>query len=470
MYRKDMHIHFVGIGGIGMSGIAEVLKKRGYTVSGCDASTRSTQLDHLADIGCSISVGHSPDHVETADVVVYSTMVSQKNDEIQRALARKIPVIPRALMLAELMRTKYSVAISGAHGKTTTTSMIAHILIEAQLDPTVLVGGVLKNISTHAHHGRGDIIVAEACESDRSFLLLNPTMAVVTNIDLEHLETYTDINDIKQTFKNFLARIPFYGCAVVCSDNEHVRSILPLPHVRTITYGFNEKAEIKGTITDSTSFGTTFNVTLQKPDQEAVELGSISLPIPGNHNVLNALASIALAREHNVPFDVIAMALAEFKGVERRFEHKGIWNGVQVFDDYGHHPTEIDVTLTTAESKTKNKVHVLFEPHRFSRTYKLFDEFVEVLSKHTIESLFVLDIYGAFETPIPGLNSTLLVDAIRKKCPNLAIYYTPSYQDALTAVMREKEKFCEGDFLMTIGAGRVYRVGEALALNKEVLD
>lgn len=465
-----MHIHFVGIGGIGMSGIAEILKKRGYIVSGCDASTKSKQLDHLTEIGCSISVGHAPDHVENADVVVYSTMVSMKNDEIQRALARRIPVIPRAVMLAELMRTKYSVAVSGAHGKTTTTSMISHILIEADLDPTVVVGGVLKNISTHAHHGRGDIIVAEACESDRSFLLLNPTMAVVTNIDLEHLETYADLNDIKQTFKNFLARIPFYGCAVVCSDNEHIRSILPLPHIRTITYGFNEKAEMRGIITDSSSFGTTFDVILQEPDKEARHLGSIHLNIPGNHNVLNALASLTIAREHNISFEAIASALESFKGVERRFEHKGTWNGVQVFDDYGHHPTEIDVTLTTAENKTGNKVHVLFEPHRFSRTYKLFDEFVEVLSRHNIATLFVLDIYGAFETPIPGLNSTLLVDAIRKKRPDINIQYTPSYQDALTAVMNKKETFNEGDFLMTIGAGRVYRVGEALALNKEMLD
>ncbi len=474
MYKKREHVHFMGIGGIGMSGIAEILKLRGYTVSGCDLGSNTKTIQHLQSIGCTVYFGHNVSHIHDADVLVYSSAVKQTDPEIQAALEKGIPVIPRALMLAELMRTKYSVAVSGAHGKTTTTSLISHIMIEAGRQPTVIVGGVLKNIANNAQMGGGEMLIAEADESDRSLLYLAPTMAVVTNIDAEHLDTYKDLDDIKTTFKNFLARLPFYGRAFVCIDDEPIRSILPLAHVYTVKYGFSADADVMGDNVElgisSSSFDVYVNTVLPGSHQKEKKLlGHITLNIPGRHNVLNSLAAIGLCLEFEVPFADIAAALETFKGVERRFEYKGMFKGADVFDDYGHHPTEIKTILLVAQRRAKKRLHVVFQPHRFTRTEKLWQEFIEVFASsqgqaYNIDTLYITDIYPASEAPIPGITSDRLVQAIKAHKPSMQVKYTPTYNDVmqeLPAIM------AEGDLLLTIGAGKVNQVGEALVAENQ---
>lgn len=459
MYRKNMHIHFVGIGGIGMSGIAEIVRQKGYQVSGCDAAESSKILDHLASLGCTIHHKHDPSHVADADVVVYSSMISPENAEMIAATARGIPVIPRALMLAELMRTKYSVAISGAHGKTTTTSMISHILIEADLDPTVIVGGILKNLSSNAQFGKGSVLVAEADESDRSFLYLNPSIAVVTNIDADHLDTYKDLDDIKQTFKNFLARLPFYGKAIICIDDANIRSILPLPHVRTIKYGLGLDADVMGKIISLDADKSLFDIYIKSIATDHVMLGRVLLHMPGEHNVYNALAAIALAVEYEIPFERICTALAGFKGIERRFEYKGVYQGLEIFDDYGHHPTEVEKTLIVAQKRAEKKLLVAFQLHRFSRTQKLWHEFVFLFTTQKMDALLLTDIYPAMEKSIEGITTENMIEDIKKQAPNLAVFYCPTYEDVEQKV---KELMQVGDLLLTIGAGQINKVGEAL--------
>lgn len=468
MYKKREHIHFVGIGGIGMSGIAKILRHRGYTISGCDVG-KSKTIDHLEEIGCKIQHQHGVDHVNDADVLVYSSAIKREDVEVQAALAKGIPVIPRALMLGELMRTKYSVAVSGAHGKTTTTSLISHIMIEAGRQPTVIIGGVLKNIANNAKLGDGEILIAEADESDRSLLYLTPTMAVVTNIDAEHLDTYHDIDDIKETFKNFLSRLPFYGKAFVCIDDPHIRSILPLPHVHTVKYGLTVDADIMG---DKVELGiaisafdvfTTISPTGARSNERKF-LGRITLNVPGRHNVLNALAAIGVCLEFDVPFEIIAAALESFKGVERRFELKGVFNGAEIFDDYGHHPTEIESTLLVAQKRAKKRLHVAFQPHRFSRTQKLWNEFVAVFAQakangYHIDTLYITEIYPASEAPIPEITAERLAQAIQAINPMLSVKYMPTYghiADDLAQTMKS------GDLLLTIGAGKINQVGETL--------
>ena len=459
MYKKREHIHFMGIGGIGMSGIAEILKLQGYTISGCDEAASSKTLTHLASLGCSILHGHHAEHVHTADVLVYSSAVSKQNPEVVAAMEKGIPVISRALMLAELMRTKFSIAVSGAHGKTTTTSLISHILIANNYNPTVIVGGILKNIANNAQLGSGDLLIAEADESDRSLLFLNPTMAVVTNIDAEHLDTYANIDDIKQTFKNFLARLPFYGKAFVCIDDQHIQNILPLAHISTTKYGLSTKADIMGSIIELNKTQSLFKVYSTKTEIPTL-LGTINLNMPGEHNVLNALAATAVCLELEVPFEQIAQALATFKGIERRFEFKGSFNGAEIFDDYGHHPTEIQKTFAVAQRRKNNKLHVVFQPHRFTRTEKLWDEFVALFSHaQEIEAVYVADIYPASEMPIPNITSKRLVEAIKLKNPALQIYYCSSYEEI---IQRVQQNLAEGDLLLTVGAGKAYQVGEAL--------
>jgi UDP-N-acetylmuramate--alanine ligase len=474
MYKKREHVHFMGIGGIGMSGIAEILKLRGYKVSGCDLGSASKTLDHLQDVGCIVYHGHNVSHIHDADVLVYSSAVKQDDPEIRAALEKGIPVIPRALMLGELMRTKYSVAVSGAHGKTTTTSLISHIMIEADRQPTVIVGGVLKNIANNAKMGGGEVLIAEADESDRSLLNLSPTMAVVTNIDAEHLDTYKDLDDIKNTFKSFLARLPFYGKAFVCIDDEPVRSIFPLPHICAVKYGLSPDADIMGDNVElgvaTSSFDVYFNDSIPGSHQKEKKLlGHVNLNIPGKHNVLNALASIGVCLEFEVPFAVIAAALETFKGVERRFEFKGIYKGTEIFDDYGHHPTEIKTTLLVAQKRTQKRLHVVFQPHRFTRTEKLWNEFVEVFAaadkaSYAIDTLCITDIYPASEAPIPGITADRLVEAIKKCNPTIRVTYTPTYAHVAQAV---EPVIQEGDLLLTIGAGKVNQVGEALVSKNE---
>jgi UDP-N-acetylmuramate--alanine ligase len=466
MYKKNKHIHFIGIGGIGMSGIAEVLRQQGHFVSGCDLSQKSKILDHLEQLGCPIYHGHDESHIEDADVLVYSSAISHDNPEIKAALEKGIPVIPRAIMLAELMRMKYGIAIAGAHGKTTTTSITSHILIEAKLDPTIIIGGVLKNISTHAKLGSGSLLVAEADESDRSLLYLNPSVAVVTSIDAEHLDTYKDIHDVKETFKNFLARLPFYGKAFVCIDDPNVRSILPLPHIPTIKYGLSNDADLMGNIIELNKTTSIFNVYEKIAKSGNTKsfthklLGKIELNMPGEHNVLNSLASIALALEFDVPFATIQNALKTFKGIERRFEFKGTFKGADIFDDYGHHPTEIQKTLIVAQKRAQKKLHVIFQPHRFTRTKELWNDFVNTFVHSEVATLYITDIYPASEQPIEGITSMKLAEAIQQKKPSLKVKYFKSYDEIESHVRSELQK---DDLLITVGAGKINQIGDALA-------
>jgi len=468
MYKKCEHIHFIGIGGIGMSGIAEILRLQGYKVSGCDEAKTSKTLEHLRSLGCTIMHKHDKDHVKDAEVVVYSSAVQQDNPEVVAALERGIPVIPRAIMLAEIMRSKYSITVSGAHGKTTTTSLISHVLIETDNNPTVIVGGILKNIANNAQLGKGALLIAEADESDRSLLYLNPTMAVVTNIDAEHLDTYKDIEDIKKTFKYFLARLPFYGKAFVCIDDPNIQSILPLPHISTIKYGLSDKADFMGKIIELAPSYSIFDVYNNKAfvtgvASEPVLLGRVKVNIPGIHNVLNSLATISVCLEVSLSFEKIAAALESFKGVERRFEFKGTYKGTEIFDDYGHHPTEIKHTLVVAQRRAKRKLHVIFQPHRFSRTQKLWNDFVDLFAnasnEYNIETLYITDIYPASEQPIPGITSEKLVEAIKSIKPDLKIYHRPTYSEITEEI---KAVLQPDDMLLTIGAGKVNQVGEAL--------
>lgn len=471
MYRKKLHLHFMGIGGIGMSGIAEIVQLQGYTVSGCDANTKGKIIPHLQSIGCTVSEGHAASHIDEADVLIYSSAVDQNHPEVQAALEKGIPAIPRAIMLAELMRTKYSIAVAGSHGKTTTTSLLSHITMECNKKPTVIVGGILKSISSTATLGKGDLLIAEADESDRSLLYLNPSMAIVTNIDAEHLDTYKDIGDIKETFKNFLGRLPFYGKAFVCIDDEHVRSILPLPHVSTIKYGFSTKADVMADIIDLDKAQSTFDVYSNRLKGKMLsgkkKLGRVTLNMPGEHNVANALATIAVCLELDVPFKKIATALSSFKGVERRFEHKGNFRGAEIFDDYGHHPTEIQKTLTIAQRRKDKNLFVAFQPHRYTRTEKLWDEFVNIFSSNNnyhINKLYITEIYPASEQPIPNISTETLINAIKLKNPTLDIHHAPTYE---TIVEDISSKLTDGDLFITVGAGKVNQVGEALLVQEK---
>lgn len=460
----------MGIGGIGMSGIAEIVRNQGYVVSGCDATLENKTIQHLQNIGCAVYQGHDTSHCQDADVLVYSSAITMQNPEIQAALAKGIPVIPRAIMLAELMRTKFSIAVSGAHGKTTTTSLISHILIEADKHPTVVIGGILKNIGTNAQLGSGDLLICEADESDRSLLYLNPTMAVVTNIDAEHLDTYQNLDDIKQTFKHFLGRLPFYGQAFLCCDDQHIQSILPLPHIKSTLYGLSTKADIMGNITELAPTYSLFDVYSNldetgKKQPEKRNLGRIKLSIPGKHNILNALAAISVCLECDVPFEIIAQALANFGGIERRFEFKGTFKNAEIFDDYGHHPTEIAATLTVAQNRKRGNLHVIFQPHRYSRTESLWDDFVSLFAEFKgIQTILMTDIYAASELPRPNITTQLLVQAIKIKNPALTILYAQSYDELIHLASLIVSP---NDLLLTLGAGKVNKVGEAL-IEKEL--
>lgn len=459
MYRKKAHIHFVGIGGIGMSGIAQILKNQGYTISGCDMDMDQQSVKDLKAAGCLVYEGNNSlaCHDTSIDILVYSSAVRPHNPELLAAQQRGIPTIPRALMLAEIMRTKYSVAVAGSHGKTTTTSLISHILIEAKLDPTVIIGGHLKNIEANARLGKGEFLVAEADESDRSFLHLHTTFAIVTNIDLEHLETYKDLDDIKDTFKNFIGSLPFYGAAVVCIDDANVRSILPLPHVKTIKYGLDESADIYGQNVMLYADHSTFEVY-----HKGTHLGSIVFQMPGRHNVLNALGATALALELDVPFEIIARALSTFKGIDRRFSYKGRLKGAEVFDDYGHHPQEIYNTLQVARKRAKKNLVVVFQPHRYTRTDKLWHQFIETFAQSGIDHLIITDIFPASEAPIANVASENLVrDLLAHNLP-FAISYVPFEKDFTQLKELLMPHLHEDDLLLLLGAGKVNKLAEII--------
>jgi UDP-N-acetylmuramate--alanine ligase len=451
MYLKKYHIHFVGIGGIGMSGIAELLLNLGYKVSGSD--TNSSDLTRrLESLGGIIFEGHSQEQIQGADVVVTSSAVGPENPEVVAADQASIPVIPRAEMLAELMRLKYSVAVAGAHGKTSTTSIIASVLDKGGLDPTVVIGGKLKSIGSNALLGEGDYIVAEADESDGSFLKMSPTIAVVTNIDREHLDYYRDLNHIKEVFLSFIDKIPFYGIAVLCLDDEPIQDIIPHIHKRFTTYGMSTQADFQAKDIVFEGLKSKFRVY-----HLGKELGSITLNLPGVHNVYNSLSSIAVGTELDIPFDVIRSALQTVEGVQRRLEIKGESKGIVVIDDYGHHPAEIKVTLEAVRgSWPEKRIVAVFQPHRYSRAQALFDDFTR--SFYQSDIVVVLPIYSAGEEKIEGVTGLALFEGIRSHGHRNVVYV----EDFQAAVLYLKEALVFGDILLTLGAGDVWKLGEMI--------
>ena len=453
MYLKKYHIHFVGIGGIGMSGIAELLLNLGYKVSGSDI--RSSGITRrLKRLGGIIFEGHSAEQVSGADVVVTSSAIGADNPEVVAARKASIPLIPRAEMLAELMRLKYSIAVAGAHGKTSTTSIIASVLSKGGLDPTVVIGGKLKGIDSNALLGRGDFIVAEADESDGSFLKMSPTIAVVTNIDREHLDFYKDLTSIKEVFLSFIDRIPFYGLAVLCLDNEPIQELIPKIKKRFTTYGMSTQADFHARDIVFSNQKSRFDI-YHMGDM----LGNITLNLPGTHNVYNSLASIAVGVELDIPFDIIKNALETLEGVQRRLEVKGEKRGITVIDDYGHHPTEIKTTLRAVrESWPDRRIIAVFQPHRYTRTKALFNEFTR--SFYQSDLLVVLPIYPAGEEKIEGIDGCNLCEEIRTHGHKEAVFK----ENFKEAVLYLKEILEKGDMLITLGAGDVWKVGE------EVLD
>jgi UDP-N-acetylmuramate--alanine ligase len=448
MRRKVRQIHFVGIGGIGMSGIAEVLLNLGYAITGSDVSL-SDITQRLTSLGAVIFSGHQASHLRDADVVVTSTAVKDDNPEVLEAHRRNIPVIPRAEMLAELLKMKFSVAVSGSHGKTTTTSMVSTVLAYGGLDPTMVIGGKLASIGSNAKIGDGEIIVAEADESDGSFLKLNPCLAVITNIDREHLDYYRDIEEIKAAFLKFANIVPFYGSTILCLDNEHVREILPQIKRKVITYGLTSPADYQATEMVLAGPLSKFSVSCR-----GERLGEVTLKVPGRFNIANALATIAVARELDMPFDAIRKGLEAFVGVHRRLEIKGKVNGVTVVDDYGHHPTEIRETLAAARQVWKDRIIVVFQPHRYTRTQKLFNEFLTAFPD--ADYLIVTDIYAASEKPIEGVSAASLCEGIRAHGHQGVIYLSgfDDMTDHLLAIAKPS------DVIITQGAGSVWKVGE----------
>lgn len=451
MFKKYQHIHFVGIGGIGMSGIAEVLLNLGYRVSGSDAklSTITTRLERL---GATIAEGHAAANLGEAQVVVTSTAVRPENPEVAEAIRRQIPVIPRAEMLAELMRLKYGVAIAGSHGKTTTTSMVATVLDRAHFDPTIVVGGRVNAIGSNAKLGRGDFMVVEADESDKSFLKLSPTIAVVTNIDLEHLDFYSGIEEIRACFVEFVNKVPFYGSVIICLDDSNVQLIIPQITRRVITYGMRAQAEISaGDIrVEKERFGSSFLVR-----RKGETLGRVRLNVPGEHNIANALACTAVALDLEIDFEKIAEGLETFRGAERRFQIKSRIEDrdILVVDDYGHHPTEIRATLAAAKTSGR-RVVVLFQPHRYTRTAALLKEFAR--SFYDADVVLLVDIYAASEDPIPGISSRLMAEEI-ERFGHRNVRYIGAVEEGARALRQVAQP---GDLLLTLGAGNVWRASE----------
>jgi len=449
MFRKKRHIHFVGIGGIGMCGLAEVLLNLGHQVSGSDLKS-SDIIRRLSEMGAEVTIGHSGLNVRGAEVVVVSSAVPGDNPEVVAARRDLIPVIPRAEMLAELMRLKYAVTVAGSHGKTTTTSLVGTVLTRAGLDPTLVIGGRLNHLGVGARLGQGELLVAEADESDGSFLLLSPTVAVVTNIDLEHMNYYRDLEHLKESFLAFVNKVPFYGFSVICLDDPNVQSLIPNIKKRCLTYGLSGQAEVSARNVQCGDWGYAFDLC-----RSGRTLGRVNLSIPGRHNVLNSLAAAAVGLEMGLDPETVMAGLAELKGVGRRFEKKGEARGVTFLDDYGHHPTEIRATLSAlTECFPRRRRVVLFQPHRHSRTQSLFNEFIPAFNQ--TDRLIVTDIYGAGETPLEGVDSRRLAEAIRSHG-----HRDVSYQADLSGLSEIlAASLAPGDVFLTLGAGNINLVGE----------
>jgi UDP-N-acetylmuramate--alanine ligase len=453
MFAKIQRIHFVGIGGIGMSGIAEVLLNLGYKVSGSDLKT-SAITQRLAGLGAILFEGHRAENIESAEVVVVSSAIAPDNPELAAAHTQHIPVIQRAEMLAELMRLKYGIAIAGMHGKTTTTSMVAAVLAAGELDPTVVVGGRVDAMGSNARLGKSQYLVAEADESDRSFLRLSPILAVITNVDREHMDCYRNMRDVKRTFLDFMDRVPFYGMVVVCNDDPPLRRLLPQIRRRTVTYGIRKGSDFQiKAATPERNPGENVWISHFHVSYRGQNLGEFRLHVPGVHNILNATAAIAVGVGLDIRIDQIRSALESFRGVDRRFHLRGRAAGVNVIDDYGHHPTEIRATLAAARQCGYPKVHVIFQPHRYTRTRDLMEEFANAF--HDADTLFILDIYAASEQPIEGISGEALARHITEVGGRPARYLS-SFPDAVDAVVAVA---AEGDMILTLGAGSVSHLG-----------
>ncbi len=448
---KIKNIHFVGIGGIGMSGIAEVLVNLGYKVSGSDKNMTEV-TDHLTRIGVKISDKHIPENVKDADVLVYSSAVTTDNPEVREAYRRKIPVIKRAEMLAELMRLKFGIAISGTHGKTTTTSLTGAVLSEGELDPTLIIGGRVRALDTNAKLGDSEFLVAEADEYDKSFLKLIPTIAVITNIEADHLECYDNLDDLKNSFVSFANKVPFYGRVIVCLDNPGVQEILSKIQRSITTYGFNKQADIQAYGVEAKNGGISFDINYMN-----YKMGHIHLKIPGEHNVLNALAAIAVGLELDIPFDRIREGLEKFSGVNRRFEHKAQVRDIMVVDDYAHHPSEITATLQAARKGwPERRLVAVFQPHLYSRTRDFYMDFARAFLQ--VDVLVVTDVYPAREQPLPGIDGKLIADTARS-LGHKDVHYVAdktALPDAVVKIVRP------GDMVITLGAGDIWKYGEAL--------
>ncbi|HEX6982872.1 MAG TPA: UDP-N-acetylmuramate--L-alanine ligase [Balneolaceae bacterium] len=451
IFGRTRHIHMVGIGGIGMSGMAEILLQKGYTISGSDANMGET-IQRLTDLGADITIGHDEKNIGGADVVVYTSAVkAEENIETKAALENDIPVIKRAEMLAELMRMKFGVGVAGTHGKTTTTTMIGHVIQDGNFDPTIMVGGKVHSFSkTNAVVGKGDIIIVEADEFDRTFLRLTPSLAVITNIEAEHLDIYDNLEDVKEAFVEFANKVPFYGAVVLCLDDPNVRSIIPQIDRRTITYGLTPQAKLRAVDITADHFNSTFTVM-----REGEKLGVITLRAPGEHNVKNALAAIAVGLELDIDFKHIKSGLERFTGVFRRFQLKADEDGVMVIDDYAHHPTEVQATLSAARKGWKDRrIVAVFQPHLYSRTQELYKEFG--LSFFDAEVCVITDVYPSREKPIEGVTGKLVAD-VAKEYGHRQVHYIED-KAALPAQLKEIIK--PGDVVITMGAGDIYKYGE----------
>ena len=460
MHRRVRQIHFLGIGGIGMSGLAELLHRQGYAVSGSDLAEGAT-VERLRNLGVSVAIGHAASQVGNADVLVYSSAIRGNNPELLEAEQRKIPIIPRAEMLAEVMRLQDGIAIAGTHGKTTTTSLVAHVLAAAGLDPTAVIGGRVITAGAGEREqpedrrgvllGEGRLLVAEADESDGSFLRLAPVLAVVTNIDPEHLDHYGSFEALQDAFVDFANCIPFWGLAVLCFDHPGVQAILPRLTRRYMTYGFSGQADLTATSLEPDGFGVRFGVR-----RHGEVLGSARVPLPGRHNVANALAALAVALELEIPFETAASSLNEFAGIERRFERKGEARGVLFVDDYGHHPAEVRATLSAARDVHSGRVVVVFQPHRYTRTRDCFEEFATAFNEADV--LVLCEIYAAGEDKIPGIDGRAVAEAIRAH-GHRDVRYASELDEVVASL---PSKLQAGDLVITLGAGNVSSLGPRL--------
>ena len=460
MYHLTTHMHFMGIGGIGMSGIAKVLRQQGYTISGCDNNIEQETIKELSELGCKISAGHCGTECNNKKInyLIYSSAIDINHPEIVNAIANKVKVVQRAEMLAELMKSKFSIAVGGSHGKTTTSSLISHILLHNQYDPTIIVGGKLKNLGSNAHSGKSKLMVIEADESDKSIEKLFPSIAVVTNIDLEHLDTFNNINEITNTFAKFLDKLPFYGKAIICNDDLQCQELTDCCNLDFITYGIDNYSNYMARNILLTAAYSEFDLFINNSF-----INKIKLNIPGKHNVLNSLAAIAVSSLIDIPIDKIQTALKTFQGIERRFSLNGYYKGASIFDDYGHHPKEIEATLEMARLCVKNKLRVVFQPHRYTRTYYLWKDFIKILANPKIDELIITDIYPAGEAEIKNINSQRLINEIIQANINMKATYIPASDNF--GKIKEHLDICleDGDLILILGAGKVHKLANFMA-------